>query len=606
MAFFNEFPHTRTYDSDLGWLINAVREMMDKVDNINELHFADPVTWDITTQYEQATVVRDGIDGPLYISKQPVPAGINITNGEYWEILGSFDQMFSGVIKNVQDYGAIGIAGADYTTQVQAAIDDGNIIYFPAGEYSFKGVTITKPVYIFGDGKTTVFKPQHRTETSNQYATMIVATNDFTIDNVKIIGDNSIETETGTQYYQTSIIQSTGKNFRMTRCIIDQIFDTYRLSQGDLEFYDRNGLLLFVSESERAEIDHCLFKQYGGEELIWISRAAARFGAEANVLIHDNTFKDRYMLYDEQVGDQGSVINVLGGNCMFYNNYGENYYQRGSFINLLADKTEVFDNTFINCNMKSWADCCEGFYAKSKMVNIHDNYFEDKNGVTLYGVKFMAVEAIVKNNHLEASCPVKSYGIISASDNTAGRSYIGNEDDWPTYKNCTISDNILVISNNPASATNSGIGLMQTPRNVAEGRGQLQRLVVANNTISKHSRVTTLYPTLYFMVKVDYAVIRENTFSFGGTIGATTSNVYIQGSDTQNEDNTFILKDNIFDNTINGSNPIRVIYMTAANANIFNLIACGNTAISSVTNNLFIASSFARKQGEYNYNFASI
>ena len=29
MAFFNEFPHTRNYDSDLGWLIESVRKLME-------------------------------------------------------------------------------------------------------------------------------------------------------------------------------------------------------------------------------------------------------------------------------------------------------------------------------------------------------------------------------------------------------------------------------------------------------------------------------------------------------------------------------------------------------------------------------------------------
>lgn len=29
MAFFNEFPHTRTYDSDLGWIIKFVKHLLD-------------------------------------------------------------------------------------------------------------------------------------------------------------------------------------------------------------------------------------------------------------------------------------------------------------------------------------------------------------------------------------------------------------------------------------------------------------------------------------------------------------------------------------------------------------------------------------------------
>lgn len=36
MAFFNEFPHTRNYDSDLGWLIESVRKLIECCDSMTE------------------------------------------------------------------------------------------------------------------------------------------------------------------------------------------------------------------------------------------------------------------------------------------------------------------------------------------------------------------------------------------------------------------------------------------------------------------------------------------------------------------------------------------------------------------------------------------
>lgn len=36
MAFFNEFPHTRTYDSDLGWLIKNVKKLIETTDGQQE------------------------------------------------------------------------------------------------------------------------------------------------------------------------------------------------------------------------------------------------------------------------------------------------------------------------------------------------------------------------------------------------------------------------------------------------------------------------------------------------------------------------------------------------------------------------------------------
>lgn len=36
MAFFNEFPHTRTYDKDLGWLIKTVKSYDDTITALNQ------------------------------------------------------------------------------------------------------------------------------------------------------------------------------------------------------------------------------------------------------------------------------------------------------------------------------------------------------------------------------------------------------------------------------------------------------------------------------------------------------------------------------------------------------------------------------------------
>lgn len=37
MAYFNEFPHTRGYDGDLGYLIKMYKDLMNFYKNINEI-----------------------------------------------------------------------------------------------------------------------------------------------------------------------------------------------------------------------------------------------------------------------------------------------------------------------------------------------------------------------------------------------------------------------------------------------------------------------------------------------------------------------------------------------------------------------------------------
>lgn len=101
MSFF-EFPHTRTYDADLGWLIWAMQKLiaeMDNFANLNSIKFANPIQWDITTQYEKNTVVVNPINGTAYLSVKPVPAGVSLDNGEYWTTIFTLDLTSS--IKNI-------------------------------------------------------------------------------------------------------------------------------------------------------------------------------------------------------------------------------------------------------------------------------------------------------------------------------------------------------------------------------------------------------------------------------------------------------------------------------------------------------------------------
>ena len=94
MAFFNEFPHTRTYDNDLGWIIKTIKALEENLQNfikLNTVKYADPIQWDISKQYESNTVVIDDLTGVAYISTQPVPSGVNINNTDYWTPVFTLD-----------------------------------------------------------------------------------------------------------------------------------------------------------------------------------------------------------------------------------------------------------------------------------------------------------------------------------------------------------------------------------------------------------------------------------------------------------------------------------------------------------------------------------
>ena len=96
MGLFDQFPYTNFHELNLDWILKALKELEHTIDQfvaINALKYADPIQWDITSQYEKNTIVIDPQTGTAYISVQPVPIGVALTNPDYWAVvfdLGSF------------------------------------------------------------------------------------------------------------------------------------------------------------------------------------------------------------------------------------------------------------------------------------------------------------------------------------------------------------------------------------------------------------------------------------------------------------------------------------------------------------------------------------
>ena len=87
MGLFDHFPYTNFHELNLDWILRALREIeytMDQFVAINALKYADPIQWNITSQYEKNTIVIDPQTGTAYISVQPVPVGVALNNTDYW------------------------------------------------------------------------------------------------------------------------------------------------------------------------------------------------------------------------------------------------------------------------------------------------------------------------------------------------------------------------------------------------------------------------------------------------------------------------------------------------------------------------------------------
>jgi hypothetical protein len=92
-------PYTNFHDLNLDWIIEVLNEFNTKLTNFVSLatiKYADPIQWDITSQYEANTVVVDS-RGNAYLSVQPVPPGVSLDRVEFWTKIGNFDELWADV-----------------------------------------------------------------------------------------------------------------------------------------------------------------------------------------------------------------------------------------------------------------------------------------------------------------------------------------------------------------------------------------------------------------------------------------------------------------------------------------------------------------------------
>ena len=96
-------PYTNFHDLNLDWIIEVMNEFNTKLTNFVSLatiKYANPIQWDITSQYEANTVVVDS-KGNAYLSVKPVPSGVSLDRTEFWTKIGNFDELWADVKKAI-------------------------------------------------------------------------------------------------------------------------------------------------------------------------------------------------------------------------------------------------------------------------------------------------------------------------------------------------------------------------------------------------------------------------------------------------------------------------------------------------------------------------
>lgn len=85
----NKYPYSNIHEINLDWIIEQMTSLGNQMDNftlLNTIKIADPIAWDITSVYDRLTIVsHQETEGYVaYISAKDVPAGIAISNTDYW------------------------------------------------------------------------------------------------------------------------------------------------------------------------------------------------------------------------------------------------------------------------------------------------------------------------------------------------------------------------------------------------------------------------------------------------------------------------------------------------------------------------------------------
>ena len=107
MGLFDHFPYTNIHELNLAWILEMLKEIdktMSEFVAINALKYADPIQWNITSQYEKNTIVIDPQTGTAYISVRAVPLGVSLTNTDYWTVVFDLGSFVVRAAKNFSDH----------------------------------------------------------------------------------------------------------------------------------------------------------------------------------------------------------------------------------------------------------------------------------------------------------------------------------------------------------------------------------------------------------------------------------------------------------------------------------------------------------------------
>lgn len=610
MAFYDKFPYTNFQELNLDRIIQQLIEVQEGlqfvIDNAS-LKYADPIQWNITTQYAANTVVIDPQTGTAYLSTKPVPvnilltnpeywtpiytypslnvaepaewnieetydnntivtnenimyisskdvpAGTPITDAEYWRVIYTPPEIIIPEVKkncyefiNVTDYG-VNNDGSDVSEVLTALITSGyKYLFFPSGTYSFTNLNISDCILIGNKAKVQTAN----NETTGEFITPFTAMN---CDYVQIEGFEitSGTYPTGSNTDHTIIYCENVNSVIIKNCIFHDIYN--RFPHDASVWMNRSAVLATLKNCLRTVMkDNEIYRVAGGE-LTWIisTNNGGYYGTHEmhGNYIHDLTI-ETYGVYTYTP----QSFNIFGDSVTITDNRINNWKTTTGLFNLNGNEIEICENILTDCQGLDVFDCYEVGTMYGKYLNISNNVAEVINGTFC---QYRSENAFIRNNKFTGLKACVGYF------NTITQSTVipWNTLEKITGKNIVIDANTFICGHtNRSDVSLEYIIYASMPRTVegATSAGNvMKKFTLSNNVISCEGYNTSLnilnrYQPVQIASNVEDIYISNNVFTHGYGTGTTYAAInFERNAEYLNEVKKYSAENNLICNVQN-------------------------------------------------------